>query len=243
MRNIVANLFLFCFAGILIGVGLYFGFTKGALPLYEGIKTKEWHKTEATLLDLSINSKTRKGSTVSEVLTRYSYTFEGRKYLDSTIIKGYSYNNSDNNNGLWEKLRSAKTIEVYVNPKNAAEAVIIRGFSGSSLAWLMFSIVWASLIFVFFVIPKIIPPTHSFRYYWGGGILIWIALIMTYLLIAKDIDLEEETTVVQKKNKKEMFLFERQEKINNGEPVDSIAPEDTTEDESVEEIILTDTAQ
>lgn len=98
---------------------------------YDSQKVKFWDPHEATVDSVWIeHSGQRMNSNAHEVYVSYSYLVEGQRYSCNVITYGYvGSNDSDHNKAIYKILKKAQTIEVYVNPNNSHEAVMVKGMN------------------------------------------------------------------------------------------------------------------
>ncbi|MCF6141684.1 DUF3592 domain-containing protein [Flavobacterium sp. K77] len=180
-----------------LGIGLItlFFSLKNIIKIQEA---KDWTQTAANVEQVYIDStKTSKGTELYELIVKYSYVFNSKKYLGGNLAFGYSMNNFEDHQDLFRKLRESKTIMVYVNPNDKNESVIIPNINGSIVFVLIFSILWnatmmGSLLTLLYENIK--------KYIQVLLILIWLGGIYLLLSGATNIDMESSVVVLEKGN-------------------------------------------
>ncbi|CAH0334663.1 hypothetical protein FVB9288_00258 [Flavobacterium sp. CECT 9288] len=180
-----------------LGIGLMtlFFSLKDIIKIQEA---KDWTQTAANVEQVYIDStKTSKGTELYELIVKYSYVFNSKKYLGWNLAFGYSMNNFEDHQDLFRKLRESKKIMVYVNPNDKNESVIIPNINGSIVFVLIFSILWnatmmGSLLTLLYENIK--------KYIQVLLILIWLGGIYLLLSGATNIDMESSVVVLEKVN-------------------------------------------
>lgn len=142
----VGCLIMFLAPFLILGIGT---FTYSVFGLLQGLTTVYWEPTTATINECSILNSEDSESYSQEVIISYTYMFAGKTYIGTRISIGYTLNNVEDHSELFEKLKNAEKILVYVNPYNPSKAVIVRGMNNSTFFLFLFSIMWNSLLSVF----------------------------------------------------------------------------------------------
>lgn len=124
--------------------------------IFKTEQAKGWIPVSANIEKTDITSHSNKGTVSHEVIVRYLYVIEGKKYSGNRIAFGYGMNNIDDHDGLYSKLENSKKVLVYVNPSNNEESVIVPGMNDSITGLLIFTILWNSFIVVFGILPFVI---------------------------------------------------------------------------------------
>jgi hypothetical protein len=180
-----------------LGIGLMtlFFSLKNIIKIQEA---KNWTQTAANVEQVYIDStKNSKGTELYELIVKYSYILNSKKYLGGNLAFGYSMNNFEDHQDLFRKLRESKKIMVYVNPNDNNESVIIPSINSSIVFVLIFSILWNAtllgslLILLYENIKKYIQVLL---------ILIWLGGIYLLLSGATNIDVESSVVVLEKVN-------------------------------------------
>jgi len=121
-------LFAFLCFFVLIGIALT---ARGLYLCSKAQQTKGWKKTEAEVISVNLKKRIRKSSDddgnttktiVHRIKARYSYQYNGAQYFGNRVAIGINFGHT----AVYEKLKSANAISVFVNPKNPSEAVIIN---------------------------------------------------------------------------------------------------------------------
>jgi hypothetical protein len=180
-----------------LGIGLMtlFFSLKNIIKIQEA---KNWTQTAANVEQVDIDlTKNSKGTELYELIVKYSYILNSKKYLGGNLAFGYSMNNFEDHQDLFRKLRESKKIMVYVNPNDNNESVIIPSINSSIVFVLIFSILWNAtllgslLILLYENIKKYIQVLL---------ILIWLGGIYLLLSGATNIDVESSVVVLEKVN-------------------------------------------
>lgn len=141
-------LIAFALPFLIVGAGT-FGYS--VFSLLESLPTRSWQPITATVNECKFESSQDSESTSERVFLTYTYQFGGQMYTSNQIGIGYSTNNVEDHWALYEVLKNAHKILVYVNPKNPAKAVVVRGTNNSTFFLFLFSIMWNSILAVFAV--------------------------------------------------------------------------------------------
>ena len=129
-NNWAILLFSLPFAGVGIGFLLF-----SIVPsLYDGLRTGTWHEAQATVISSELKSYSG-DSTTYEAVGLYDYRVAGKQYTGTRLgISGGADNVGEWHQRMSGKLRSArdsqKTVSIYYNPGDPAEAIVDR-----SLRW------------------------------------------------------------------------------------------------------------
>lgn len=137
---------------VVIGAGTFF---YSVYQLLEGFSTHYWQETPAIITECQLKRFEDSESVTEKVLISYKYTIEGKTYTSSQIAAGYSTNNVEDHRSLFEVLKSAHKILVFVNPKNPRKAVVVEGINNSMVFLFLFSIMWNSFLAAF-AIPSLL---------------------------------------------------------------------------------------
>lgn len=148
-------------------VGLYTAFLSFK-SIYNCQSSQSWTKKTAILKDLKFKSSTdNDGMNSSEIVVKYVYTFDNVVYEGNRIGFGYGMNNIDSHSELFDKLRTAKKIIVYINPNDPKESVMTQGWNNSIVGLLIFAIMWNLFISLFltpiFFNNKVLPENVIFN--------------------------------------------------------------------------------
>jgi hypothetical protein len=142
----VGCLIMFIIPFVVIGLGT-FGYS--VYRFLESIPTHSWQATPARVTECRIETVEDSEGNSYKVHLNYRYTVAGKTYTSSRIAIGYSTNNVEDHWALYEVLQTAAIIQVYVNPKNPHQAVVVKGTNNSTLFLFVFSIMWNSLLAAF----------------------------------------------------------------------------------------------
>jgi hypothetical protein len=139
-------LIMFITPFIVIGIGT---FSYSVYRFLESLPTHSWQSTPATVTECRIKTVEDIESDSQKVLITYNYTFAGKAYTSAQISIGYSTNNVEYHRELYEVLKNARRIMVYVNPDNPNNAVVVKGTNNSTVFLFLFSIMWNSFLAAF----------------------------------------------------------------------------------------------
>ena len=125
-------IFLTLFLSLFVGIGIFFA-RRVIRRIHKIEEAKNWAPTEARILHVEMEDD---GDT-QEIHLKYEYEFRGIRYEQTQIGFGneVSYN-------VYDKLKPAKKIIVYVNPRTPQEAVVIRGLTSTLMGSIRFVLVW-----------------------------------------------------------------------------------------------------
>lgn len=186
---------------VLIGLGtLIFS----SYSIFKTEQAKSWFPVPANVEKIDIDSRSNKGTMSYEVIIKYSYTIEGKKYLGNRIAFGYGMNNIDDHDGLFSRLERSKKIIVYVNPNDRQECVIVPGMNDSITGLLIFSILWNSFIVALGILPYFIKgvdennkPKYTSKEATWIIVIIWAIGIIILLSKCLHIDIENKINVIE----------------------------------------------
>ena len=138
----VAAVFGWVFCIFFIFIGLVFTLI-GSFQIYQGRKTQSWPSAPGRVISSEIESssstsrspgRTSRSDTDYRVRVRYSYEVAGQKLEGKRLQYGYG-SHDERSSAKKEQSRypSGKEVQVYYDPKNPKDSVLVRG-SGTS--WL-----------------------------------------------------------------------------------------------------------
>lgn len=187
---------LFLIPFVFVGI---FTLYKSLSNIQDSINTYDWLATTALINNVDIESDYDDGSESHEIDINYEYSIDDHVYKSNKIAFGYGMSNVEKHVKIYDLLKRAKKITVYVNPENYNEAVISRGINSSSIFLLIFSIMWNSLLSLF-IVPLISlqssqPSTKRFFIVIG----IWIIGFTSFLSGFVQDSLEMKIDVLEKR--------------------------------------------
>lgn len=196
-------LVLFFIPFVCIGlISLFYSINKG----YQGYASKDWERTSANVekVDFEIRTSSGRNSGTSYLVNiKYNYLINNKRYTNDRISFGYGANNTDNHSQIYRVLEDAKTIVVYVNPKDPTDAVIVPGINNSILMIFVVSIMWNIAVLFFcaaFLGNGKNKKTVSILFAFTG--FIWIIGFVILMTKSFNIQIEKKIEVVEKKEKK-----------------------------------------
>lgn len=148
-----ATLFALGFAIPFGGVGALATYGLGSV-ISDSRRAEEWVLVQATVEDAQLkSSRGSKGGTSYQTAGAYSYTFGGKKFVGTQL--GFDALGGSDNVGDWqtsmaafleEARKTGKSIPVYVNPDNPAEAVVDRDVRWSLALFMgMFALIFGGV--------------------------------------------------------------------------------------------------
>ncbi|MFH6999577.1 DUF3592 domain-containing protein [Flavobacterium sp. FlaQc-57] len=189
---------LFFLPFILVGIWTLF---YSLINIYNSQKTEGWNKVPATVehVQLEYNSDSDGGGTY-EVHIGYKYVINNKRYFGNKIAFGYGGNDTEGHSSLFNKLENSKKITVFVDPKDNSNAIIIRGINNSIIGVLIFSIMWNSLLSIFFI-PLFMKEDSkfTFKYVLISVMIIWIIGISLLVSDSIKIPFEDKIEVIESK--------------------------------------------
>lgn len=119
--------------------------------LIKAQQTRKWIPVEATVQNVERKgTTTKKGNYQTKTYVTYKYDIGGNKYEGCKISIDNNFNFSkDQEPTIFDKISSAKVIRIFINPKNANDAVIVRGFSKNLFYLFLTTIISSTLVFGF----------------------------------------------------------------------------------------------
>lgn len=120
----------------LIGIGciLY-----GIHNIMKNRQSKYWPTTygEIRKVELSVTEDSD-GVNLYKNRVEYKYYVEGEEFISNNIAFGYTSSaNEEAHRNIYEKIKKAKIVEVYYNPKNHKEAVMAPGINAGGSIWII----------------------------------------------------------------------------------------------------------
>lgn len=183
------------------------------LTTYQDIQaTYNWTSTEAAVnfVDWNVHKDNDGGETYRTTLT-YTYKIGEESFRGHQIGAGYGRGNTDRHAEVYEKLRYARRIRIFVDPENPANSTVTRGWNETGLFFLLFTLIWCCGIggMIFWTIgEKNFYGRLMARILAGIAILLFVGNTIR-LVAAKDSDrfvikLEEKIGVLERKNDQEI---------------------------------------
>ncbi|MEJ1241025.1 DUF3592 domain-containing protein [Chryseolinea sp. T2] len=161
------------FFSLFILIGLY-AYRWGSRERRKWRGSNTWVKAAATLRSVSLKDKTDSDlHTTHSVEVLYQYEFQSAVYESATICFAYTPSGSlDFHSKIYNTLKDAKEIEIWVNPSKPNESVIARGLAPSSNFVSRFGMVFIlvglmmMIIFLLFEVPhdsSLIDQIQTFK--------------------------------------------------------------------------------
>lgn len=147
IKSIIGYFFVF----ILIAPGLYF-FFNSTYHFGKALQTNSWEPIEAIVEEIYLDEIRQKGIKTRgikrEAIVQYIYQVANQKYTGNTISFGYDSTVNDyldRHIKIYEKLNTANTIQIWYNPKNPNESVIVKGTNNYMINMFLLSFCWNGL--------------------------------------------------------------------------------------------------
>jgi len=142
--------FKFAFISLFVLIGIALS-ARGLYLCVKSQQTEGWVKTDAEIISVNLKKRTRRSSDddgnvkrtiVNRIKARYSYQYNGEQYFGNRIAIGINFGHK----AVYEKLKSANAISVFVNPKNPSEAVIINTIDRNDVIIIVVGFFWAAIV-------------------------------------------------------------------------------------------------
>lgn len=138
--------------GTLIFVILFFGaisaflLWKAGNIYYDINHMKDWVSHEAKMLEVRFEEHEGGGDDADTYITivSYQYKIDGKVYMENRVGFGYLQSNMDRHWQLYEKLKYARKVRVWIDPNDPDESVLVKGWTESSIFFILFTFVWVS---------------------------------------------------------------------------------------------------
>ncbi len=144
-----------CFA-IFISVFYVVGFGAlgyGLLSARRSTQAANWPTTPGNLKAVELKENSSEDGLSYQVTVQYTYTVAGTKYDGSRLAFGYYGSNVRNpHEGIYHKLKAAKSLNVRYDPENPESSVLSYGIHQSIQFMLAFAITWLAFVIGFTVI-------------------------------------------------------------------------------------------
>lgn len=129
----------------------------GINSLNQAKAAKNWPTTVANLQDVALITDNDSDGTTYQVQAKYVYRVHGVSYEGDNISFGYNAGSGRvAHQQIYDKLKSAKKIEVRFNPDQPSQSTLAYGASRSHFimltfgaTWLLFTIGFTTLFFLF----------------------------------------------------------------------------------------------
>ncbi len=192
---------LFTFPFLIVGLGVL---TYALYCFARNEQAKKWIRVPAHIEQTDFDIHSHKGTDTYEVIIRYSYEIEGKKYLGNRIYFGYGGSNLEGQEELFSKLKSSSIINIYVNPEKRNEAIIVPGMNDSITWLLIFSLVWNSFFGLFCFAPFFKdldenPKSKiSYKKMALGVAIIWVLGFVILISGCFHIEIEKKINVIER---------------------------------------------
>ena len=178
------------------------------LVMYQFYKVQEaktWKPVNATVLSADlITSDTRDGGSVSETKVQYEYIIEGKNYTGNSITFGIERNSFEEYHVIYDKLKNAKMIQVYVNENDLNESVMIRDVTNAMIVLLVFSCMLNSLL-LFFISPMLFKRVNPRRVL-IVTVIVWVLGMGKLLLHIGEIDVSGKVIILEEKDEEYIYI-------------------------------------
>lgn len=124
------KLTLLTLASGIFAIILLLGFSYSFYLIYKYVKASGWPKTDGEILKSKIVIDDSGDSVSYEPAICYSYSVNGLQYHSDTVYLFNLWQTKKSANYLVDKFKVGDEVEVFFNPKNPQDAMLITGFSG-----------------------------------------------------------------------------------------------------------------
>lgn len=149
-------LVLIAFFSLFFFTGLFY-FKRGLKEKMKYKSCETWKKVNATVLSKEFRKKTDSDSpNIYSVDVSFRYTYLSNAYENNQICFGYSPSSIyEFHYQIYDRIKKANEIEVWINPLNAQESVIVKGIAQSNNFISNFGLVFMLLsccMFILFIL-------------------------------------------------------------------------------------------
>jgi hypothetical protein len=157
------KMFLFGF----VGLAVYYN---GLKSFYDQYQVRDWKPSETTqIVALGIDSSYHKKHVYYQLKITYQYDYEEAHYESSSLAVGFKSSNKATIQRLFDKIKSAQVLRVWVNPEDPNEAVLSNQFLEWPVHSLAFGTLWLLITWGFLGFALVLhnlsrlnPPTFVF---------------------------------------------------------------------------------
>lgn len=154
---------LTAFFGVFFIIGL-FAYKKGLKGKRNFKSCETWEKVVATIVSKEFKQETDTDSNIMyHVDILFRYTYQSIVYENNKICFGYSPSNIYSFHfPIYDKVKNASEIEVWINPSNAGESIIVKEMAQSNNLISNFGLafmVLAVCMYIMFILMSI--PTET----------------------------------------------------------------------------------
>src|SRR5262249_17601824 len=133
-----------------VGFGML-GF--GIWSAWRSTQAAHWPTVPGTVSSLDLQTNSDSDGTTYQVQVAYKYTVTESAYHSSRLAFGYTGSSGrDAHAEIYEKLKSAKSVDVHYDPEDPASAVLSFGMHRSIQFVLIFAITWLAFMVGFTLI-------------------------------------------------------------------------------------------
>jgi len=138
-------------SSIFIILGFWFCF-EGIKDCLKAYNSRKWDAGTCTILQSKlVAERNDDGIMMFETTVEYQYVYKGKKYTGDKIYFGYdSSKDQEESSILYRSLTGGKRTEVFINPKNPQEAILIPGIKRFTIIPVLvgFVLSYAGLLFL-----------------------------------------------------------------------------------------------
>lgn len=177
-----------------------FGVIPFAIGVYNLAKSQSslrWRASVATIMSIDLESKTRtpkdddgreRTTTTHEALVEYRYQWSGGNHTATRIRFGYQSTSAYKyHKKIYDKLKNAHEVNIWINPKKPEQATIVNGYSGGTKGILIpLFIGYCVLSMAFLMLGQNYQPPRYADISRSINIMLFITLVITAGLVIKN---------------------------------------------------------
>ncbi|WP_394561815.1 DUF3592 domain-containing protein [Aquipseudomonas alcaligenes] len=142
----VGHIIMMVMMAVFAGVGIMLLWS-GISSLKKSIDAEDWPTTYAEVQRVELTEDSDSDGTTYKVEVEYSYQVGGQAYSGNIISSGYSGSSGQEPHlQVYEKIKSAKVVEIRYNPKVPEESAIAYGVTRSNLIHMAFAVTWSLFV-------------------------------------------------------------------------------------------------
>lgn len=124
MKMILLIVYPLCSVFIVVGAWLAWTTLDG---MVKARSVASWPTAGADIKKIDLRDEDTDGSESYEVLVDYEYEVDNKQFKGNQIHPAYSESSFEGHLRLYEELKKAAVVKVYINPKDPSEAYLVSG--------------------------------------------------------------------------------------------------------------------
>ena len=121
------------------------------------LDTKHWQRIQIESIETECDRYRHVGAEHIDILTTYTYRYHGKLFSGKKFHYPFYLATSKERNELLDRIESKQVNEVYVNPNNPYQSVLIRGINASDI---YSSIAYILIAFALFIHSTLLLSKH-----------------------------------------------------------------------------------